>query len=272
MNLMKQGELERIKNGPVYWLDCADKMPNIGTGGCVQWSLKAKGKMFHSGFPHMAINAIELAYDALRYVQKRFNEEFPRHPQEKVYKFPCGSSFKATNVVVPEGSLNQIKGSCTIQGDLRLVPFYRIADAMKAIEGFVKELNDGGFKQIEAASGFSYDKTVKEEGKEVAAEVELKWHGDGIDGLACDLDSSGFRYLKEATQKIVGKFDTIADTGSLPLVADLKAMGCDVQTIGYGIEEAYHADNEYAKLSDFEQGFQVLMMVISRLNADAASN
>ena len=47
----------------MIWLDCANKQPNVGSGGIVQWELKAIGKMGHSGFPHKAINAIELASD-----------------------------------------------------------------------------------------------------------------------------------------------------------------------------------------------------------------
>ncbi len=30
--LMKHGELDCMKNGPLIWLDCADKQPNIGSG------------------------------------------------------------------------------------------------------------------------------------------------------------------------------------------------------------------------------------------------
>ena len=30
--LVKAGKLERLKNGPVYWVDSADKQPTIGTG------------------------------------------------------------------------------------------------------------------------------------------------------------------------------------------------------------------------------------------------
>ena len=30
--LMKHGELDAMKNGPLVWLDCADAQPNIGSG------------------------------------------------------------------------------------------------------------------------------------------------------------------------------------------------------------------------------------------------
>ena len=44
-----------------------------------------------------------------------------------------------------------------------------------------------------------------------------------------------------------------SDTGALPVVADLQKAGLDIQMVGYGVEEAYHADNEYGRLSDFTQ-------------------
>lgn len=61
--LMEEGELSFLRKGPVIWLDCADKQPNIGSGGTVQWKLTTNGKLFHSGFPHKGVNAVELAMD-----------------------------------------------------------------------------------------------------------------------------------------------------------------------------------------------------------------
>ena len=50
--LVKQGMLEHLLPGPLYWIDTADSQPCIGTGGIVAWSLTAYGKIFHSGLPH----------------------------------------------------------------------------------------------------------------------------------------------------------------------------------------------------------------------------
>jgi hypothetical protein len=44
-----------------------------------------------------------------------------------------------------------------------------------------------------------------------------------------------------------------------------------VQTVGYGVEDAYHADNEFARLSDFKDGFAVLMGMIAELHDHAAA-
>ncbi|CAI6008873.1 unnamed protein product [Closterium sp. NIES-65] len=50
--LVKAGLLDHLRNGPLFWVDTADKQPCIGTGGMLAWKLKAFGKLFHSGLPH----------------------------------------------------------------------------------------------------------------------------------------------------------------------------------------------------------------------------
>lgn len=42
------------------------------------------------------------------------------------------------------------------------------------------------------------------------------------------------------------------------------------QTVGYGDEEAYHADNEFALLSSYVKGFKVLTRIIDLVNGRAA--
>ena len=67
--LAKERYMEPLKNGPLFWIDSADSQPCIGTAGSVQWSLKAVGMLMHSGLPHKGMNAIEMAMDAVNYVQ-----------------------------------------------------------------------------------------------------------------------------------------------------------------------------------------------------------
>ncbi|PIA39928.1 hypothetical protein AQUCO_02600401v1 [Aquilegia coerulea] len=50
--LVKDGLLDKLKKGPLFWIDTADKQPCIGTGGMVSWNLHATGKLFHSGLAH----------------------------------------------------------------------------------------------------------------------------------------------------------------------------------------------------------------------------
>lgn len=266
--LQRDKYLEDLVHGPMIWLDCADKQPNVGSGGMVQWQLTSIGKMGHSGFPHKAINAIELGNDALVSIQNDFYKNFPVHAKEKEYGFESTSSFKASRGFCPDSSINQVPGKYTLQGDVRLIPFYRITDAMKVLQDSVDRLNKT--EELEKLQGnhgpdskfvlYDDDKNVVQQGK-----LELKFLCDPVQGIACSLDSPGFTALAESTKKIIGHVQPLADTGTLPLVADLKDAGFDVQTVGYGVEDAYHADNEFARISDFQEGFKVLCNIIAYL-------
>lgn len=71
--LALEGYMDRLKGGPLFWIDAADSQPCIGTAGNVQWSMKAVGKLFHSGLPHKGMNAIEFAMDAISYIQSKIH-------------------------------------------------------------------------------------------------------------------------------------------------------------------------------------------------------
>ena len=47
-------------------------------------------------------------------------------------------------------------------------------------------------------------------------------------------------------------------SGSLPLVRELQEAGLDLQLIGFGLSNTYHANDEYCLLSDMKDGFKVL--------------
>ncbi|RHY06670.1 hypothetical protein DYB25_011573 [Aphanomyces astaci] len=96
--LMETGKIDFLKNGPVLWVDCSDSQPCIGTAGALTWSIKATGKLFHSGLPHLGMNALELAMDAIKVIQDRFYKDFPAHEGEIPYNFACGSTMKPTKV------------------------------------------------------------------------------------------------------------------------------------------------------------------------------
>ena len=75
--LMEVGKLDRVKNGPVFWVDSADSQPCMGTAGCAMWTLRVEGRLFHSGLPHKGINSLELAMEAVKYIQERFYQDYP---------------------------------------------------------------------------------------------------------------------------------------------------------------------------------------------------
>eukprot|EP00042_Codosiga_hollandica_P008854 m.20338 g.20338 ORF g.20338 m.20338 type:complete len:435 (-) comp31927_c0_seq1:151-1455(-) len=266
--LLKHGYLKDLINGPVYWIDSADAHPCIGTAGVVQWKLTAKGKLGHSGFPHKSINAVDLAYAALGEIEKHFHTDFPAHPSEKEYSYGSSSSFKCTRMVQSTGALNQIPGYAELQGDIRLTPFYKFADVTAKLEQYVKHINEN-VSSLGSPNDMSKYEVVEEDGSTTRGSVELKYLIEPEGGIACSLTSNGYKALVKATEEVLGKVVPYSDCGSLPLVADLQEAGFDLQITGYGISDAYHADNEYCNLSDFQKAMVILHKVVLDINASA---
>ncbi|XP_042489220.1 acetylornithine deacetylase-like [Macadamia integrifolia] len=264
--LVKHGLLDKLKQGPLYWIDTADKQPCIGTGGVLAWRLRTIGKLFHSGLPHKAINPLELSMEALKEIQLRFYRDFPPHPKEQVYKFATPSTMKPTQWSYPGGGINIIPNECTITGDVRLTPFYNILDARKKLQEYVEDIN-GNIEKLGTRGPVS--KYVLPE-ENLRGRLEISFDEEMMSGVACDLDSRGFHVLCKATEEVVGYVKPYSITGSLPLIRELQDEGFDVQTAGYGIMATYHAQNEYCLLNDMCQGFAVFVSIIDQLEGDTS--
>lgn len=259
--LVKAGLLDKLKDGPLYWIDTADKQPCIGTGGMIPWKLHATGKLFHSGLAHKAINAMELAMEALKEIQLRFYRDFPPHEKEKVYGFATPSTMKPTQWSYPGGGVNQIPGDCTVCGDVRLTPFYSVTDCQKKLEEYVDDIN-ANIEKLPSRGPVS--KYVLPD-ENIRGRLAISFE-ETMSGVACNLDSRGFHVLCEATKEVVGHVKPYSITGSLPLIRELQDEGFDVQTSGYGLMATYHAKNEYCLLSDMCQGYRVFASIICQLD------
>ncbi|RID78051.1 hypothetical protein BRARA_A00907 [Brassica rapa] len=261
--LVKDKLLDKLKSGPLFWIDTADKQPCIGTGGMIPWKLHFTGKLFHSGLAHKAINAMELGMEGLKEIQSRFYRDFPPHPQEKVYGFATPSTMKPTQWSYPGGGINQIPGECTVSGDVRLTPFYDVKEVMKKLQEYVDDINTN----IEnLATPGPVSKYVLPD-ENLRGRLTLSFD-EASAGVACNLDSRGYHVLCNATKEVVGHVKPYSITGTLPLIRDLKDEGFDVQTSGYGLMATYHAKNEYCLLTDMCQGFDVFVRIISQLEQD----
>lgn len=258
--LFAKGYLDKAKYGPLYWIDTSDKQPCIGTAGMIEWNLKTTGKLFHSGMPDHAINPLELSMEALKVIQTKFYEDFPPRPEEVEYKFSIPSTMKPTQWSYPGGGVNQIPGECTINGDVRLTPFYDIEDVISKLEKYKEYINENVEKLPTRGPVSKY--VLPDEN--LRGKIEITFP-QAKSGIACKLDSIGYNALAKATKEVVGSLEPFSLTGSLPLVRDLQDKGYDVQCVGYGISAVYHANNEYCLLSDMALGYKVFANIISQL-------
>ncbi|RHZ25919.1 hypothetical protein DYB37_009353 [Aphanomyces astaci] len=229
--LMETGKIDFLKNGPVLWVDCSDSQPCIGTAGALTWSIKATGKLFHSGLPHLGMNALELAMDAIKVIQDRFYKDFPAHEGEIPYNFACGSTMKPTKV-------------------------------RDKLQSYVNDLN-ANISSLESRGPHSKYTLPKEN---LVGTIELTLAQNALEGIACSLDSIGFKSFHEATKFVKGVSVPYAIMGSLPLVRDLQRAGLDLTLTGFGKSSVYHGDNEYCLLSDMKDGLRILNRFIHNVD------
>merc|ERR1719215_1146867 len=222
--------------------------PCCGTCGTMSWSVTAKGRLFHSGFPHKGINSIELVSDAMAVIQERFYDNFPPTPEEERYGFACGSNMKPTQVECKKGSVNQICPEATMHGDIRVSPFYDVADIKAAIEEYVKDINSQiDIGMMPTRGPYSEyvlgDEVETQPGETRKGVIELKWSGDidtmrSYEGIACSLDSQGHKALVQAIRETAGEAKPFSVNGSLPLVKSMQKAGFDLQLCGFGLMSA----------------------------------
>ncbi len=258
----EQGGLEPLAKGPIYWLDSADFGPTVGTGGTGMWELQVTGVAGHSGMTHNCVNALELGMYAASELVRWFERTYPPHPEEARYGFLSSSTLKSTVVQVHNEKITKIPGEAIFRGDIRLVPFYDMEEAISGAAAFVAEL-DRAIQADEPLKGAPRVKT--EEGRRGG--VVLRRKGRTMEGIACDLESLGLAALVASMEAVRGEggAQPYSMTGSLPLVRDLQRSGFDVQITGFGRSTYYHAPNEQAKLEHFEQGFRILCELLDRL-------
>lgn len=174
---------------------------------------------------------------------------------------------KPTQISCTPGSLNQLPPECTVQGDIRFTPFYNTKDVMAKVDEYVAEINANPNVLITMGTGDMpvhgpHSKyTLPEEN--LNGRIELKWQGEGENGVACKLDSLGYAAILEATKEVLGSVKPYAIGGSLPLIRDLQDQGFDVQIAGYGISSRYHADNESASLTSLKNATKIICHVIA---------
>lgn len=264
--LAKEGYMDSLKKGPIFWVDAADSQPCIGTAGTLQWQLVSTGKLFHSGLPHKGINAIEMAMDATNYIQSNFFKDFPRHPNEEKYNFVTQSTLKPTQVSCATGSLNQIPSECTVQGDARISPFYDVKDVREKVNSYVDAINaDPSIIESPHFHGPHSKYSLPDE--KLQGALQLKWLVEGENGVACKLEGTGYDAIVHATGVVLGAAKPYSIGGSLPLIRDLQDQGFDVQISGYGISSRYHADNETASLSAYKQATKIVANIVQYINS-----
>ena len=168
---------------------------------------------------------------------------------------------KPTQIKVPKGGLNQLPPTCTVSGDIRLTPFYDLGKVRARVEEYVAEMNADIASTVPTRGPMSKYKLPEDAGGNVG-KLEIKWGDTAMSGIACKLDSPGFNNLCAATKAIKGEAKPYSICGSLPLVGEMQEQGFDIQLTGYGTSSTYHADNEFCRMTDMKDAFQILVKLM----------
>lgn len=84
--------------------------------------MRVDGRLFHSGLPHLGINALELGQEVIGELQRRFYKDFPAHFEETRYAFATPSTMKPTRLCMSDNSVNQLPPWVEIQVPCLLCP------------------------------------------------------------------------------------------------------------------------------------------------------
>lgn len=216
-------------------------------------------------------------------------QDFPFSETDRKYLFNVGSSLKPTQMRCAPGGLNQIPGWAVLEGDIRVTPSYDIDVVQRKLEQYVQEID------VTTLPSFGYSKFDLPT-ESLRGTLEFKFMGGVSRGVAVNMDSFGYKALYAAVAAVRGEAKPFSLTGSLPIIRDLQDSGFDVQICGFGRMDAYHANNEvcsksgwldtrtmrhflqllifcvtfslqYAQISEFQQGAQVIFKVISSMNS-----
>lgn len=261
LHMDKDGLLNEMKKGPVYWIDSADVVPVLACGTALAWKLRVNGKKAHTGFPLNGINPIPIAMDVTRMLCDKFNELCPLSEQDKEYNFSTHSNMKPTIWKMPEGaSANQYSDWVEVIGDVRMTPFF------DPFETKVKMLEYAESIDVHSLARW-HDGFVTKCGNDESqheATIEFSWIFGPYCGIAVDTKSDGYKMIKEATLEHHPVCTGCSDLGAVPLVKEMQMAGVDLQIIGYGVGEVYHGNNEYCTISGMRKGFNILKTLLER--------
>jgi acetylornithine deacetylase len=207
----------------------------------------------------LGINGLELGMDAITKIQERFYQDFGPLEQEREYNFSCPSTMKPTRIESSTNGLNQIPPWVKISGDVRLSPFYEMKDLIEKVTSYVTDLNKD-LTVLEGKRGPSSKYTLPNEN--LTGKLEFTFDEHYFEGIACSLESVGFKSLAAAITDVLGEAKPFSISGSLPLVRDLQRAGFDLTLIGFGKSSVYHGDNEFCQLSDMKNAIKILARTI----------
>ncbi len=258
--LIREGRIDFLKNGPIYWMDGADIHPISGANGGMGWQLTVRGKGGNSSRIHGTINPTMYAMIAMMGIIMVFKNHFPsNHSDDGEYAF-TPSNIKSTQFVETSGTINQIPNNAIIRGDVRCIPLHDCEDIKKVLNSYIKEINENPSQMLphEVENDIEFTWRFDDESK-TKVEYELKWLDNVFEGIKCNIESDGYKMIAKSTKKINGTSGIRTVPYSIPWVNELKKKEFDVQIVGFGVGKVKGSDDEYCFFGEMECGYKILL-------------
>jgi succinyl-diaminopimelate desuccinylase len=211
-------------------LDSDDFSVIVAQKGLIHFKIRVFGKKAHGAYPHLGINAIEIAARIINDL-KKYRFSYRRHPLLKAPTVNIGT-------IKGGDKVNMVADYCEFEVDLRFLPGMKAKDILRKIRS-IAQRRAGKFKII-------------------------------VDGIQqpCEInkDNPLVKTLLCANRRL-GKKAKLEGSEGATVISFFLQKHIPALATGFGKEGTAHATNEYAVIDDLYQGARVLEEFIKRFDA-----
>jgi len=200
----------------------------VAQKGLIHFKIKIFGKKAHGAYPHLGVNAIEIAAEVIADL-KEYRFKFKRHPLLKAPTINIGT-------IQGGDKVNMVADYCELEVDLRFLPGMKAKEILKGLKAVIKK----------RAKSFK---------------IEV----DGIQ-VPCEMDRRHplVKTLLLVNRRIAKK-GTLKGSEGATVISFFLQNGIPALATGFGKEGMAHTTNEYVEIRDLYKGALVLEEYIKRL-------
>lgn len=210
-------------------LDSSDFDIVIAQKGLIHFKVKIFGRKAHGAYPHLGINAIEIAAKIITKL-KNYRFKYRRHPLLRPPTINIGT-------IIGGDKVNIVADSCEFGVDLRFLPGMKPNDILRQIKN--------------AISGYTH--RFKLEIDNIQSPYQIK------------KDNPLVKTLSKAIKKIKRKAKLKGSEGAT-VITFFQAKGIPAIATGFGATGMSHATDEYVKIDDLYKGAKALEEFLKGFN------
>jgi acetylornithine deacetylase/succinyl-diaminopimelate desuccinylase family protein len=201
----------------------------IAQKGLIHFKVKIFGRRAHGAYPHLGINAIEIAAKIITKL-KSLSFKYKRHPLLRPPTINIGT-------IIGGDKVNIVADFCEFSVDLRFLPGMKPNDILRQIKKIISK----------------YTRKFKLEIESIQSPYEIKRANPLV------------KILSTATKKIKRKAKLKGSEGAT-VITFFQDLNIPAIATGFGARATSHATDEYAKIDDLYNGAEVLAEFLKDFN------